>query len=40
MRTDNYRDVAFALYTSVGFAVVEDVLVFRKECGELQRHAG
>ena len=33
VETDNYRDAAFALYTAVGFAVVEDVLVFRKEYG-------
>ncbi len=34
VETDNYRDAAFALYTGVGFEVVEDVLVFRKEYGE------
>jgi ribosomal protein S18 acetylase RimI-like enzyme len=33
VETDNYRDAAFALYTSVGFQVVEDVLVYRKEYG-------
>ncbi len=34
VETDNYRDAAFALYTGVGFQVVEDVLVFRKEYAE------
>lgn len=34
VETDNYRDAAFALYTGVGFEVVEDVLVWRKEYGE------
>ena len=34
VETDNYRDAAFALYTGVGFRVVEDVLVFRKEYDE------
>ncbi len=31
VETDNYRDAAFALYESVGFRVVRDVLVFRKD---------
>lgn len=31
VETDNYRDAAFALYTSVGFRVAREVLVFRKD---------
>lgn len=31
VETDNYRDAAFALYESVGFRVMRDVLVFRKD---------
>lgn len=31
VETDNYRDAAFALYTSVGFRVSREVLVFRKD---------
>jgi len=31
VETDNYRDAAFALYESVGFRVLHDVLVFRKD---------
>ena len=31
VETDNYRDAAFALYESVGFRVVREVLVFRKD---------
>ena len=34
VETDNYRDAAFALYTSAGFQVLEDVLVYRKEYGD------
>ena len=30
VETDNYRDAAFRLYQSVGFEVVQDVLVYRK----------
>jgi mycothiol synthase len=33
VETDNYRDAAFALYSSVGFQVLEDVLVYRKDYG-------
>jgi hypothetical protein len=35
VETDNYRDAAFVLYTAAGFQVVEEVLVFRKEYGDL-----
>ena len=31
VETDNYRNTAFALYRSVGFRVVRNVLVFRKD---------
>ena len=31
VETDNYRNTAFALYQSLGFQVIEDVLVFRKD---------
>jgi ribosomal protein S18 acetylase RimI-like enzyme len=31
VETDNYRNAAFALYESVGFRVVRDVLVYRKD---------
>lgn len=31
VETDNYRDEAFLLYESVGYRVVQDVLVFRKD---------
>ena len=31
VETDNYRNTAFALYESLGFRVVQDVLVFRKD---------
>lgn len=31
VETDNYRDAAYALYTGMGFAVREDVLVYRKD---------
>ena len=34
VETDNYRDAAFALYTSMGFEVLEDVLVYRKDYGD------
>jgi ribosomal protein S18 acetylase RimI-like enzyme len=29
--TDDFRDAAFALYESVGFSVIEQVLVYRKD---------
>jgi len=35
VETDNYRDEAYALYESVGFRVAHDVLVYRKDYGEL-----
>ncbi len=31
VETDNYRDAAFSLYESVGFRVMDNVLVFRKD---------
>jgi ribosomal protein S18 acetylase RimI-like enzyme len=31
VETDNYRNTAFALYRSVGFRVIRNVLVFRKD---------
>jgi mycothiol synthase len=31
VETDNYRDTAFRLYESVGFRVIRNVLVFRKD---------
>ncbi len=31
VETDNYRDTAFRLYQSLGFEVVRDVLMFRKD---------
>lgn len=31
VETDNYRNAAFALYSSCGFAIEHDVLVFRKD---------
>jgi mycothiol synthase len=31
VETDNYRDTAFRLYESVGFRVIRDVLVYRKD---------
>lgn len=31
VETDNYRDEAFLLYESVGYKVVQDVLVYRKD---------
>jgi len=31
VETDNYRDIAFRLYESVGFCVIQDVIVFRKD---------
>jgi mycothiol synthase len=30
VETDNYRNAAFRLYESVGFQVIQDVLVYRK----------
>ena len=33
VETDNYRNTALALYESLGFSVVQDVLVFRKDYG-------
>jgi ribosomal protein S18 acetylase RimI-like enzyme len=33
VETDNYRDAALQLYESVGFQVVQDVLVYRKDYG-------
>lgn len=35
VETDNYRNEAYALYESVGFRVAHDVLVYRKDYGEL-----
>ncbi len=34
VETDSYRNAAFALYASIGFRVVKDVLVYRKEYSE------
>lgn len=34
VETDNWRDAAFALYESVGFQVMENVLVYRKAYGD------
>ena len=34
IETDNYRNAAFNLYTSAGFHVIQDVLVFRKDVSE------
>lgn len=31
LETDNYRDAAFGLYESVGFKVIDNVLVYRKD---------
>jgi len=31
VETDSYRNTAFRLYESVGFGVVRDVLVYRKD---------
>jgi ribosomal protein S18 acetylase RimI-like enzyme len=31
VETDNYRDEAFRLYESVGYQVIEDALVYRKD---------
>lgn len=33
VETDNYRNTALALYKSLGFSVIQDVLVFRKDYG-------
>lgn len=35
VETDNYRDEAFMLYQSVGYQVLEDVLVYRKDYAPL-----
>ncbi len=35
VETDNYRSTAFALYESLGFKVVQQVYVFRKNYGEI-----
>ena len=35
VETDNYRDEAFMLYESVGYQVLEDVLVYRKDYAPL-----
>jgi mycothiol synthase len=32
VETDNYRNTAFRLYQSLGFEVIRDVLVYRKDC--------
>ena len=31
VETDSFRNTAFALYESVGFEVIQDVLVYRKD---------
>jgi ribosomal protein S18 acetylase RimI-like enzyme len=31
VETDNYRDAAFKLYTAIGFRIVRDVVVYRKD---------
>jgi ribosomal protein S18 acetylase RimI-like enzyme len=36
VETDNYRNTAFRLYESVGFRVVREVLVYRKDYNDLQ----
>jgi len=33
VETDNYRDAAFSLYTAVGFQIMQNVLVYRKDYG-------
>jgi ribosomal protein S18 acetylase RimI-like enzyme len=35
VETDNYRNTAFRLYESVGFEVIRDVLVYRKDYNDL-----
>jgi ribosomal protein S18 acetylase RimI-like enzyme len=36
VETDNYRNTAFRLYQSFGFEVLQDVLVYRKDYGDMQ----
>ncbi len=36
VETDNYRNTAFRLYESFGFQVIQDVLVYRKDYGDMQ----
>jgi ribosomal protein S18 acetylase RimI-like enzyme len=36
VETDSYRSTAFRLYESFGFQVIQDVLVYRKDYGEMQ----
>jgi ribosomal protein S18 acetylase RimI-like enzyme len=36
VETDNYRNTAFRLYESFDFQVIQDVLVYRKDYGDLQ----
>jgi hypothetical protein len=31
VETDSYRNAAFELYEAVGFQVIQDVLVYRKD---------
>jgi ribosomal protein S18 acetylase RimI-like enzyme len=32
VETDSYCDTAFRLYESMGFEVIRDVLIYRKDC--------
>jgi ribosomal protein S18 acetylase RimI-like enzyme len=36
VETDNYRNTAFRLYESFDFQVIQDVLVYRKDYGDMQ----
>jgi ribosomal protein S18 acetylase RimI-like enzyme len=36
VETDNYRNTAFRLYESFDFQVIQNVLVYRKDCGDVQ----
>jgi len=36
VETDSYRDTAFRLYESMGFKVIKDVLVYRKDFEEME----
>jgi ribosomal protein S18 acetylase RimI-like enzyme len=35
VETDNYRNTAFDLYQSFDFEVIQDVLVYRKDYGDM-----
>jgi hypothetical protein len=36
VETDNYRNTAFRLYESFDFQVIQNVLVYRKDYGDMQ----